>query len=182
MMALDWSARCRFPLPVRFAVLLHDLGKGTTPSTDLPRHPGHEARSVKLVDEVCVRLRPPAECRDLAVLVARYHGDIRRGPELRASTIVTLLERADALRRPERFRQLLDACTCDFHGRLGWENRPLPEPDLFLTALDAARSVDAAAIAASCANTAQIAERLHAARVEAVKKALARPDVDGDAN
>lgn len=182
MMALDWSARCGFALPVRFAVLLHDLGKGTTPDTDLPRHPGHEARSVKLVDEVCGRLRPPTECRDLAVLVARYHGDIRRGPELRAGTIATLLERADALRRPERFRQLLDACACDFHGRLGWEDKPLPEPDLFPRALDAARSVDAAAIAASCASTAQIAERLHAARVEAIKKALARPDIDGDAN
>lgn len=182
MMALDWSARCGFALPVRFAVLLHDLGKGTTPDTDLPRHPGHEARSVKLVDEVCGRLRPPTECRDLAVLVARYHGDIRRGPELRAGTIATLLERADALRRPERFRQLLDACACDFHGRLGWEDKPLPEPDLFPRALDAARSVDAAAIAASCASTAQIAERLHVARVEAIKKTLARPDIDGDAN
>ncbi|MEI7429433.1 MAG: multifunctional CCA addition/repair protein [Betaproteobacteria bacterium] len=172
MMALDHAAQCGYALPVRFSVLLHDLGKGLTPLADLPRHPGHEGRSVKLVNELCARFRTPSECRDLALLVARFHGDIRRGRELRASTVVRLLESADALRRPQRFEQLLQACACDFHGRLGWETKPLPDPDLFVRALAAAKAVDAAGIARSCNGTAQIAERLHAARVDAVKQAL----------
>ncbi|WP_153111133.1 multifunctional CCA addition/repair protein [Propionivibrio limicola] len=172
MMALDFSAGRGHPLPVRFAVLLHDLGKGSTPESDLPRHPGHEVRSARLVETVCARLKAPVECRDLALLVARYHGDIRRGPEMRASTIVKLLENADALRRPQRFEQLLDACGCDFHGRLGWEDKPIPSADLFPRALAAMRGIDAAGIARSTPEKSQIAERLHMARVDAVKAAL----------
>ena len=173
LMALDHAARQGYALAVRFAVLLHDLGKGETLAADLPRHPGHEARSVSLAESVCARLRTPAECRDLARLVARYHGDIRRGPLLRAATIATLLENADALRRPQRFRQLLDACLCDHHGRLGWQDKLPPAPELFETALVALRAVDAAAIARSCRDSTQIAARLHQARVAAVKQALA---------
>ena len=176
MMALDHSAQQGYGLPVRFAVLLHDLGKGLTPATELPRHVGHEARSVMLVEELCARLRTPAECRDLALLVARHHGDIRRGPEMSAATVTKLLENADALRRPHRFRQLLEACACDFHGRLGWEEKPIPSPELFLIALDAIRAIDAAAIARSCKDASQIPQRLYDARVVAVKKALAPPD------
>jgi len=173
MMALDHSARQGYVLPVRFAVLLHDLGKGLTPAGDLPRHPGHEARSLSLVEAVCAHLKTPAECRDLARLMARYHGDIRRGPELRAATVAKLLETTDALRRPQRFQQLLEACACDFHGRLGWADKPLPAPELFEKALRAMRAVDAAAIARSCSDSTQIPERLHQARVAAVREALA---------
>ena len=175
MMALDHSAQRAYALPVRFAVLLHDLGKGLTPATDLPRHPGHEARSLKLVNEVCTHLKVPADCRDLALLMARYHGDIRRGPELRAATIAKLLGNTDALRRPQRFAQLLEACACDYHGRLGWEDKPVPAPDLFPNALAAIRSVDAAGIARNCTDATQIAERLHAARASAIKQALGLP-------
>ncbi|WP_301101725.1 multifunctional CCA addition/repair protein [Propionivibrio sp.] len=176
MMALDHSAQYGYALPVRFAVLLHDLGKGLTPTAELPRHTGHEARSAKLVDEVCARLKPPAECRDLARLVARYHGDIRRGPELRAATITRLLENTDALRRPQRFKQLLEACTCDHHGRLGWEEKTPLGAGLFLRALDAVQAVNAAAIAHSCSDSSQIPKRLHMARVAAVKQILTLPD------
>ena len=176
LMALDHSAQHGYALPVRFAVLLHDLGKGLTPATDLPRHPGHEARSIKLVDEVCAHLKVPAECRDLALLMARYHGDIRRGPELRAATIAKLLGNTDALRRPQRFEQLLEACACDYHGRLGWEDKPIPEPDFFPRALAAIRAIDAAGIARSCTNATQIAERLNLARVAAIKQALVLPN------
>ena len=175
LMALDQSAQAGYALPVRFAVLLHDLGKGLTPATDLPRHPGHEVRSANLVDQVCAYLKAPTECRDLALLVARYHGDIRRGPEMRASTIVRLLEKTDALRRPQRFRQLLQACESDFHGRLGWQDKPIPAPDLFLKALAAMNSVDAASIARSCSDKTQIPERLHAARVSADSEQIDRP-------
>ena len=173
-MALDFSAQQNQPLAVRFAVLMHDLGKGLTPATDLPRHPGHEARGVPLVEELCNYLKAPAECRELAILTTRYHGDIRRGPEMRASSIVRLLERTDALRRPQRFLQLLQACDCDFHGRLGWQNKHVPAKDLFPTALDAARSVDAGAIARACERKELIPERVHAARVAAVASVLVR--------
>ena len=172
MMALDCAAARSHPLAVRFAVLLHDLGKGLTPADDLPRHPGHEARGMRAVEDVCARLRAPLACRDLARLVARYHGDIRRGPQLRASTIVRLLEAVDALRRPKRFEQLMLACACDFHGRLGWEDKPIPAHDLFTRALAAMRAVDAAAIARSCTESSMIPERLHAARAAAVRRAL----------
>ena len=176
MMALDQAAQARYALPVRFAVLLHDLGKGLTPATGLPRHPGHGVRSVSLTGGVSPRLKTPADCRDLALLVARYHGDIRRGPDLRASTVTRLLEHTDALRRPQRFAQLLEACACDYHGRLGWEDKPIPSEDLFLRALTAFRSVDAGAIAPTRAHPAEIPERLHRARSAAVKEALSLHD------
>ncbi len=172
MMVVDQAAQRGCVLPVRWAALLHDLGKGTTPDADLPRHPGHEARSVQLASEVCARLKVPSDCRDLALLVARYHGDIHRGPELTAATIVSILENTDALRRPGRFEQLLEACACDFHGRLGWQEIPYRAPALFRQALTAVRSVDAASIAGACRDRTQIAARLHEERVAAVKRAL----------
>ena len=174
MMALDCAAGEAQELPVRFAVLMHDLGKGTTPLSDLPRHPGHETRGVALVEAVSARLRVPTECRDLARLVTRYHGDIRRGRELRAATVVRLLERTDALRRPQRFEQLLQACDCDFHGRLGWQDKPVAEPGFFRQALAAARAVDAGAIARACEQPGKIPERVNAARVAAVTAATGR--------
>ncbi|MBK7956622.1 MAG: multifunctional CCA addition/repair protein [Candidatus Accumulibacter sp.] len=172
MMVVDQAAQRGCVLPVRWAALLHDLGKGTTPDADLPRHPGHEARSVKLAGEVCARLKVPSDCRDLALLVARYHGDVHRGDELTAATMVRILENTDALRRPGRFEQLLEACACDFHGRLGWQEIPYRAPALFRQALTAVRSVDAASIAGGCHDRTQIAARLHEARVAAVKRAL----------
>jgi len=172
MMVIDQSARQEFALPVRFAALTHDLGKATTPADILPRHHGHEMRSVKLVAALCERLRVPNECRDLALLAARYHGDIHRAAELRPTTLVTLLERTDALRRPERFGQLLQACQSDFNGRLGWEDRPYESRQFLLAVLAAVNAVDAGKIAAACSDKAKIPERVHAARVAAVKGLL----------
>ena len=172
LMVVDEAARRNFALPVRFAALTHDLGKATTPADILPRHHGHEARSVQLVGTLCERLRVPGECRDLALLAARYHGDIHRAAELRATTLVTLLERTDALRRPERFSQLLQACQCDFNGRLGWQDRPYDSPQHLLAVLAAVNGVAAGKIAAACDDKAKIPERIHAARVAAVKRLL----------
>ncbi len=179
MMVVDQAAQHGYALPVRLAALLHDLGKGTTPPADLPRHPGHEARSVALVGAVCTRLKIPVDCRDLALLAARFHGDIHRAAELRPTTIVTLLEKADALRRPQRFEHLLQACACDFHGRLGWAEKPYPAPAIFEQALAAVRSVDAAMIARTCTDPAQIATRLYEARVAALKR-IQSPPLQGE--
>ena len=172
MMVIDQSARYGLTLAGRFAALTHDLGKALTPADVLPRHIGHEERSYRLTEQLCQRLRVPNDCRDLALLMARYHGNIHRAVELKASTIVGLLEKTDALRRPDRFRQLLEACRCDYTGRLGWENRPYDSPQRLLTALAAVNAVAAGKIAADCADKANIPERIHAARVTAVKQAL----------
>ena len=172
MMVIDEAARRDFALPVRFAALTHDLGKATTPADILPRHIGHEMRSVQLATALCERLRVPGDCRDLALLTARYHGDIHRAAELRPATLVTLLERTDALRRPERFRQLLQACQCDFNGRLGWGERPYESPQLLLAVLAAVNRVEGGKIAAECTDKAKIPERIHVARVAAVKHFL----------
>ncbi len=167
MLVVDWAARQGFSLPVRFAALTHDLGKGVTPPEQWPRHIGHEARSVELVRAVCERLRVPADCRDLAVAVAREHGLVHRACELRPGTVVELLERVDAFRRPERFEEFLLACECDFRGRPGFEDKPFPAPDHLRAALRAAQAVDAGAVAQSVA-PARIKEAIFQARAQAV--------------
>jgi tRNA nucleotidyltransferase (CCA-adding enzyme) len=178
MMVVDLSARLRFALPVRWAALLHDLGKGSTPADILPRHIGHEERGYRLAEAVCARLRVPADCRDLALLTTRHHGNIHRGERsganaLRPDTMVGLLEKADAFRRPERFELLLQACECDYRGRLGWEGRVYHAGEVWRQALAAARAVDAGAIALSTADKAKIPQRINAARVEAVTGVVA---------
>ncbi|HMM55566.1 MAG TPA: multifunctional CCA addition/repair protein [Candidatus Desulfobacillus sp.] len=170
--ALDLAAARRHGLTVRYAVLLHDLGKGQTPPAEWPRHHSHEAAGAALAAAVSARLRAPTDCRDLAVLTAREHGLVHDAAALRPATIVDLLMRADALRRPRRFGQLLEACECDFRGRPGWEERPWPAGDLLRRALQAAQGVDAGAIAAATADKARIAERVREARVAAVRQAL----------
>jgi tRNA nucleotidyltransferase (CCA-adding enzyme) len=176
MMVLDMSARLEAPLPVRFACLTHDLGKGTTPADVLPKHIGHEQRSADLLKEVCERLRVPNECRELADVVAREHGNIHRSDEIRASAVVRLLERCDAFRKPQRFAMALQACECDARGRLGLEERPYPQRDRLLAALAAAQAVSTAQIAAEAQQLGldgpKIGERIHKARVEAVAAAL----------
>ncbi len=173
MMVVDTAAAMQAPLTVRFAALVHDLGKGTTPADVLPRHIGHEQRSVALLEAVCKRLRVPTDCRDLAVLVAREHGNIHRSSEFSAAAVTRLLERCDALRKPERFAQALQACEADARGRLGFEQRDYPQPARLLAARDAAAGVDAGAIARECAGQVElIRERVHQARVAAVARAL----------
>ena len=175
MMVIDQSALRGFALPVRFAALTHDLGKATTPADVLPRHIGHEERSVQLTEQLSARLRIPTDCRDLALIMARYHGNVHRSQELKPSTIVSLLEKTDALRRPGRFQQLLEACVCDYTGRLGWEKRDYDSPLRLLDALSAVNAVEAGKIAATCADPGSIPQRIHEARVSAVKIRLNDP-------
>ena len=147
MMVIDYAAQSKASLPVRFAALTHDLGKAVTPSQFLPRHPGHEAKSVELIDNLCARLRVPVECRDLAVVVARWHGHIHNALSLSAEKLLALLDGCDALRRPDRFIDVLDAAACDHHGRLGFATTPYPPHDYLARALVRLQSIDFAAVA-----------------------------------
>jgi tRNA nucleotidyltransferase (CCA-adding enzyme) len=167
MLVVDWAARQGCSLPVRFAALTHDLGKGMTPQALWPKHHGHEGKSVDLVRGISERLRVPADCRDLAIAVARDHGNVHRALELRPMTVVELLERVDAFRRPDRFGEFLLACECDFRGRPGFETREFHATQYLQEALAAARDVDAGAIAHSVAPE-QIRDAVFRARVDAV--------------
>ena len=176
MLVLDMSARLKASLPVRLACLLHDLGKGTTPAELLPRHHGHEQRSARLARAVCERLRLPNECRALADVVAREHGNIHRSLDLSAVAVVRLLERCDAFRKPERFAEVLLACECDARGRLGLQDSPYPQRRRLELALVAARSIATDSIAAHAIATGVtgqfVGELMHKARVDAVEAAL----------
>jgi tRNA nucleotidyltransferase (CCA-adding enzyme) len=173
MMVLDDTARHGYALEVRYAALGHDLGKGNTPPDILPRHIGHELRSVDLLKAVSERLRVPADCRDLARLVARYHGDIHRAKQLRADTVVRLFDSCDGWRKPERFTQILQACQSDARGRTGHEFDDYPQAAYLERLLAAARAVDAGAIARECGDPARIPELIRLARIEAVERASA---------
>ena len=173
LLVVDYAAAQNYPLTVRFAALTHDLGKAATPREHWPKHHGHEHKSVELVERLCERLRVPAECRDLAVLAARYHGDVHRAEELRPATVLKLLAASDIYRRPVRFEELLAACSCDYHGRSGLEARPYPQADLLRAAATAARAVDAGAIAQGMnGDPGRIAAAIEAARLDAVSSSL----------
>lgn len=173
MMVVDLAAQNDYALPIRFAALMHDLGKGTTPPDEWPRHHGHEARSVQLVDAVCRRLKIPNECRDLALMTAREHGNVGRALELRSSTIVNLLERCDAFRKPQRFLDMLRASECDHRGRTGFTDKPFPQAAYLHAALKLAQTVNAGDIAIDIAQRypdqpQRIPEAIRAARIAAV--------------
>ncbi len=172
MLVIDYAASKNFSLPVCFAALTHDLGKGMTPRSQWPRHPGHEAKSAELVKALCKRIKVPADCRDLALLAAKYHGDAHRAQELRPATLVNLLQAVDAFRKPQRFVEFLEACSCDFHGRPGFETKPFPQAKYLQDALHAAQSVDAGAIAKRIRKPGQIAAKVRTARIAAVKSRL----------
>ena len=165
MMVLQMAARLNASLPVRWACLMHDLGKGTTPADVLPRHIGHEQRSSKLLRTVGQRLRVPTDCTELADVVAREHGNIHRSGDLNAAALVRLLERCDAFRKPARFADALLACECDARGRLGMEEDAYPQRQHLLAALAAAQGVDTASVAQAAVD--------RGARGDAIGKAVA---------
>jgi tRNA nucleotidyltransferase (CCA-adding enzyme) len=171
MLVIDDTAKHGHVLEVRFAALGHDLGKATTPEDTLPRHIGHEARSVDLLNGLCKRLRVPNECRDLALLVARHHSTVHRARELRAATIVNLFDHCDLWRKPERFGQILQACESDAHGRTGHELDAYPQAAYLLRCAQAALGVNAGEIARACQDKNLIAEKIREARIVAVEHA-----------
>ena len=173
MMVIDYAARIDAALPIRCAALMHDLGKGTTPPDQWPRHHGHEMHSEKLVDRVCKRLKIPNDCRDLALMTAREHGNVGRAVELRAKTVITLFERCDAFRKPQRFIDMLTASECDHRGRTGFEKRPFPQKDYLHSLLVAAQTVNGGAVAEATKQRypeqpQRIPEAIHDARVKAI--------------
>jgi tRNA nucleotidyltransferase (CCA-adding enzyme) len=169
LLAVDAAAVLTPESAVRFAALVHDLGKGLTPREAWPRHIGHEARSVELIAEMCQRLRAPHEFRDLAVLAARYHTLCHQGPSLRASTLFKLLEGTDALRRPTRFLQLLLACEADFRGRTGNESHPYPQRQLLSDARAAACGVDVRPLLSAGLSGERLAAALRLERIAAIR-------------
>lgn len=172
LMVVDYAARQQYSLLVRFAALTHDLGKGVTPPELWPTHHGHEQKGVQLVESLCSRLRVPGDCRDVAKLTARFHGDIHRALELRPATILKMLTATDVFRKPERFEDVLRASESDFRGRPGFEDRPFPQADWLRTASRAAREVDAGAIAGNLDDPARIKNQVGAARIGAISDAI----------
>jgi tRNA nucleotidyltransferase (CCA-adding enzyme) len=184
MMVIDAAARQSASLAIRFAALVHDLGKGTTLPDQWPQHIAHEARSVALVETLCERLKIPGDVRDLAVMTAREHGNVGRALETRADTLVKMLERCDAFRKPARFMDLLLASECDARGRTGFEERPFPQRAFLQTVLAAAQSIAAGEIAAAVSVTHPdkpadaIAQAIRSARVAAVAAVIPHKKAD----
>src|SRR3990172_5169824 len=182
MLVVDMAARLSADTRVRFAALMHDVGKGTTPKDELPRHAGHEARGAVMIEKFCERLRAPNEYRDLAMPVARHHLLCHRLFELRPSTVLDLLESLDAFRRPERVEMFVLACEADARGRTGLEDNPYPQREQLLRAFDAARGVDSAAIAAAAISAKKtgeaIGEQIREARIQTVRDSMAKNAAD----
>ena len=176
MLVLQMAAELQAPLPVRYACLTHDLGKGTTPADVLPRHIGHEQRSAKLLRGVSQRLRVPSECHALADVVAREHSNIHRSGDLGAAAVVRLLERCDAFRKRSRMQDILLACECDARGRAGLQDQPYPQRVRLLGALTAALSVATDGVAeqaqARGLSGTQIGDAIRLARTEAIEQYL----------
>jgi tRNA nucleotidyltransferase (CCA-adding enzyme) len=173
MMVLQQAVRLSDDTRVRFAALVHDLGKGITPTAELPQHLEHEARGVPLVEQMCERLKVPRDYRDIAVLVTQYHLYFHRAKELRAGTILKLFQSLDLFRRPERLNMFLLACEADSRGRPGhYETRALEQPALFHAAFAAASKVDVQQILARGLTGQAIADELQQQRIKAIKAAL----------
>jgi tRNA nucleotidyltransferase (CCA-adding enzyme) len=172
MLVMQQAAELTDSPRIRFAALMHDLGKGETSPDLWPRHIGHEERSARLVRQLSDRLRVPTDFRQLAELTARWHGLVHRALELRDSTILQLLEHCDALRRPERFREFLIACEADFRGRTGWEGKSYPEAKLLSTALDAALDATLSKEERRGLSGEEIGEALRKKRLAAIGKSV----------
>lgn len=170
MMVLTQAARLSNDPKVRFAALVHDLGKGSTPKDQWPRHIEHEARGVPLVEQLCDRYRIPNDYRELAILVTRYHLHYHRAAELRDDTFIKTLDSLDAFRRPERFEQFLLACEADSRGRTGYEEQDFEQPEIYRKVFAAANAIDAKVLVQQGLQGKAIKEALSKLRVQAINK------------
>jgi len=171
-MVLDVAAEKKFALPVRFAALCHDLGKGVTPPEDLPNHNGHEAKGAELVTALCSRLRVPNDCKELAYITARWHGDAHNAKTMQAPALVALLQHLDAFRQPQRFEQFLQACTADYYGRPGYAEREFLGGARLQAAYRAASTIETGAIAREHQGGEAIKAAVYEARCAAVAQSL----------
>jgi len=170
MMVLQQAARLSPDGDVRFAALVHDLGKATTDRTLLPAHHGHEQRSVKLVRKISARMPVPGAYRDLALLVAEYHGHCHRAFELKASTLLRVLRKTDAIRRPARFEKFIIACEADARGRTGLEDKPYPQADFLRGALRAVAGIAPAELAGEGLSGAEIGMAIDRERLRVLEE------------
>jgi tRNA nucleotidyltransferase (CCA-adding enzyme) len=168
MLAVRWAADAALSSAVRFAVLTHDLGKALTAPERWPSHHGHEEAGVALIEALCARLKVPNAYRELAVLTARFHAQVHRAEALRPGTLLKLLEATDALRRPERFEELLRACEADARGRAGLQATPYPQADYLRRARAAAAAVVLSSEERRGLAGAAIGEKIRARRLEAI--------------
>ena len=152
MMALDFAASKNHTLPIRFAVLLHDLGKGVPSKENWPHHPGHEVQGVQMAQAICDRLRIPGDCRDLARMAARWQGTVHGILRVSIEKLLAVMDETDALRRPARFHDFIEACACDHHGRVGFADIPYHPREFLRAALSALQAIDFGDIAKSNAN------------------------------
>lgn len=176
LMVLTQAANLSELPDVRFAALVHDLGKAETPKELLPRHPGHEQRSVDIIRNFARRLPVPTASRELALAVAEFHGHAHRALELKPGSVCKLLERCDAFRRPERFARFLLSCEADARGRTGFEDRPYPQADYLAGAFAAARAVAPAEVIGDERDGKKIALLIRQARVRAITDWKASPE------
>jgi len=172
MMVIDYAAKQEFSLPIRFAALTHDLGKGTTPKDILPRHTGHEVRGVDLLKEVSRRLRVPNDCKELAQIVAKFHGKVHQVSKMQPETVLQFLMDTDAIRQPQRFQEFLLACECDSRGRISFEESECLESQLLMRLLKAVLAVDAGAVAKTHTEPEAIKQAVFDARLEAIKQVI----------
>lgn len=169
MMVIDYAASKNFELPVRFAALTHDLGKGETPVELLPRHIGHEQKSVELVTKLCQRIRVPNDCRELGLMVARLHGKAHQALVMRPDTMLQMLIETDAIRQPLRFEQFLQACESDARGRTGFEAVELPQLEQLRSAMQAVCGVNSGQIASQYQSVGEIKQAIYESRLAALK-------------
>jgi len=172
LMSLNQASRLSQDPQIRFATLVHDLGKGTTPKEKLPSHHGHEERGVKLIKALCKRYRAPKQYQELAIQVSRHHFSCHRIEEMRAETILKKLESMDAFRRPERFKKFLICCESDARGRTGFEDRAYPQADYFKQALDAANEVDTESLRQQGLEGKAMAEAIKIERINLISDTL----------
>lgn len=171
MMVLEQAARLSTDTSVRFAALVHDLGKGTTPKDQWPKHIAHEERGVPLVEAMCERLRVPRAYRELAVAVTRYHLHYHRAAELKPTTLLKMLNALDAFRRPERYELFVLACEADSRGRPGFEDAHFAQPDILRRTRDAAAAVTAQTLVEKGLSGAAIGQELDRLRANAISSA-----------
>lgn len=168
LMVLEQACKISNEPMVRFAALMHDLGKAKTPSSGWPRHIGHEKLGVSVIKELCLRLRIPSKFRELACIVSEFHLKMHCLNELKNSTILKLLESTGSLRNEQRALHFVLCCEADAKGRTGFENREYPQKELFFDYLKAANSVNSQAIAKQYDNGLAIKEAIRRERIKAI--------------